>query len=335
MKKLKFIGIITLAALFAFSTMACDGGGGTGGGGGGDPVHVHEWNDTYTTIANATETTDGVEAITCKHDSSHTKDSRFNGEYAFGTTGLSYSLSYGNTGYEVSVGTAIGAIFIPDYHRPDADSLYLPVTRVLNFAGTGNNYDLVNTTITSVRNIPAGMTSLWYSDGFRNCTSLTSITIPAGVTRLGVQGTTPAYAGGPFRECTSLESVTFEEGSQLITIGYAAFYNCTSLTGITIPAGVTSIGQQAFYQCTSLASINIPAGVTNIGNGAFLGCSSLTSVTFEGTIPSSGFLTAFPSAVSDIRAKFYATDPANGTPGTYIITSGSGTAEDPFVWEKQ
>jgi len=39
--------------------------------------------------------------------------------------------------------------------------------------------------------------------------------------------------------------------------------------------------------------------------------------------------------MGDLRDKFYATDSDNGTPGTYIATSGSGTTADPFVWEKQ
>ncbi len=32
-------------------------------------------------------------------------------------------------------------------------------------------------------------------------------------------------------------------------IGYAAFVECSGLTSITIPEGVTSIGQDAFFDC--------------------------------------------------------------------------------------
>ena len=61
-------------------------------------------------------------------------------------------------------------------------------------------------------------------------------------------------------------------------IGDQAFRNCTSLTSVTIPAGVTSIGEYAFSGCTSLADIVIPDSVTSIGGHAFARCSNLKRV---------------------------------------------------------
>ena len=63
------------------------------------------------------------------------------------------------------------------------------------------------------------------------------------------------------------------------SIGYGAFYMCSTLHSITIPRGVTSIEKEAFEYCKALNSITIPEGVMSIGHFAFSGCSSLTSVT--------------------------------------------------------
>jgi len=62
-------------------------------------------------------------------------------------------------------------------------------------------------------------------------------------------------------------------------IAQQAFYQCTSLTGVTIPNTVISIGQQAFSGCTYLTSITVPNNVTSIGQSAFQGCTRLSSVT--------------------------------------------------------
>ena len=66
----------------------------------------------------------------------------------------------------------------------------------------------------------------------------------------------------------------------LTSIGSKAFYGCSGLSSVEIPAGVTSIGDQAFRECSGLTSVEIPAGVTYIDGDAFYKCSGLTSVTF-------------------------------------------------------
>ena len=54
------------------------------------------------------------------------------------------------------------------------------------------------------------------------------------------------------------------KGIAVTSIGAGAFFFCSGLTSIEIPAGVTSIGYSAFYGCSGLTSIEIPAGVTSI-----------------------------------------------------------------------
>ncbi len=67
-------------------------------------------------------------------------------------------------------------------------------------------------------------------------------------------------------------------GYPVTSIGNYAFYNCNSLTSITITDSVTSIGIWAFCGCNSLTSITIPESVISIGNDAFINLSSLENV---------------------------------------------------------
>jgi len=72
------------------------------------------------------------------------------------------------------------------------------------------------------------------------------------------------------------------------SVGAYAFYDCSGLTSVTIPQGVTNIEDHAFWGCSGLTSMTIPEGVTIIGEYAFLGCSGLTSVTMPKSVISSG-----------------------------------------------
>jgi len=115
-------------------------------------------------------------------------------------------------------------------------------------------------------------------------------------------------------------------GSNLSIIGEQAFQECVSIVSVTLPNKVNTLGIQAFYGCTNLTSITIPSSVTGIGESTFIR-TGLTRVTFLGTIPSRTFLDGFSG---DLANKFYATDKANGTPGTYTRPNSSSN-----TWTKQ
>ena len=57
-----------------------------------------------------------------------------------------------------------------------------------------------------------------------------------------------------------------------------AFYGCTELLSVVLPAQLTAIGDYCFEDCSSLASVRIPTPVKSIGPGAFAGCINLTDI---------------------------------------------------------
>ena len=192
------------------------------------------------------------------------------------STDLTCEVTYEGTDYKSSKYT--GAVVIPasvDY--------------------SGNTYSVTSigenafwrTSITSIT-IPEGVTSIG-EYAFEYCSSLSSINIPKSVTSIEV------YA---FHNCTGLPvengiyyadtylvdvvdntqtSYQIKEGTRFI--GDYAFMNCTNLTSITIPESVISMGWYVFDHCRALPSIKIPNSVTYIGHYAFLDCKSLSSIT--------------------------------------------------------
>ena len=162
-------------------------------------------------------------------------------------------------------------------------------------------------------NMEYSVTSIGNS-AFRDCSGLTSITIPNSVTSIGDNaffmcgGLTTVhitdleawcriifsnYASNPLNCAHHLymngsEITNFVIPNSVTSIGNYAFYDCTGLTSVTIPNSVISLGNYAFHNCTGLTSVTIPNSVTSIGDGAFRQCSSLFSVTIPNSVISLG-----------------------------------------------
>ena len=213
--------------------------------------------------------------------------------YAFKVDGIAYNKNGDGKSVYVSYGgDYTGPVTIPE--RVTYDGATYSVTSIGEFAFKDC------TGLTSVT-IPTSVTSIG-EEAFRGCTGLTSVTIPNSVTEIGYSafGGTPWYNNQPdgvvyigkvayeFKgEMASGTAINIKEGTVSIS-GYA-FYGCTGLTSITIPNSVTSIGEFAFSGCTGLSSVTIPSSVTSIGKSAFSGCTGLTSVTIPNSVTEIGW----------------------------------------------
>ena len=108
----------------------------------------------------------------------------------------------------------------------------------------------------------------WYDQ--RDC--IKNLVIEEGVTGIGT---------GAFYQCSKLTGVSLP--NTLTAIGSMSFYGCASLRGLTIPGTVSFIGNNAFNS-TSLRTVAIPSGITSISSRAFYNCSSLVSVSIPKSV---------------------------------------------------
>lgn len=102
-----------------------------------------------------------------------------------------------------------------------------------------------------------------------------------------IKNGTTTIVENAFYNCSELTGITIPDS--VVEIGNWAFDNCTALASVTLPNSITKISDTTFYGCESLKSITIPDSVTEIGNNAFAFCQSLTSITIPNSVTKLGF----------------------------------------------
>ena len=134
---------------------------------------------------------------------------------------------------------------------------------------------------------------------FDGCTSLSSLTFAAGENELYIPyfsysplktlriGRNLKYAFGedasPFKDKTTLTRVAFT-GNFVTNLYNNLFDGCTGITSISLPETLQSINGYAFRNCSKLSEIVVPEGVTTVGEHCFENCISLTSVSLPTTL---------------------------------------------------
>lgn len=110
---------------------------------------------------------------------------------------------------------------------------------------------------------------------------------------------TSAPADNPYRGKIEISaSVPVQDGMikifcPVVAIGEKAFWNCSAVTEVIIPEGVTTIEESAFSKC-GLTKVTIPETITTIGTDAFCECIDLTAVTIpQGVIGRSAFSSCY------------------------------------------
>jgi hypothetical protein len=153
----------------------------------------------------------------------------------------------------------------------------LPVTSIGD-AAFFESASLTNVTIgTNVASI--GGQAFSYS-------SLAAVTLPGSVTNLAFDA---------FFDCNSLTAINVSTNNPIYSSVAGVLFNESQTTlveypegkadGYIVPDSVTNIETDAFFDCTNLTSVSLPASVVGIGDYAFYACSALTAITVNTNNP--------------------------------------------------
>ena len=109
---------------------------------------------------------------------------------------------------------------------------------------------------------------------FQGAAKLTSLVIPTSVEKIQEQA---------FRQNYKLASVKFCEPSKITNLSAYSFWQCPSLTEVTLPSSITEIGK-VFLQCENLETVNVPANakLKTIKEDAFATNKKLKNFNFQG-----------------------------------------------------
>ena len=118
------------------------------------------------------------------------------------------------------------------------------------------------------------------------CQLEANLVVPGTYTLNDVEYKVTSIGADVFKEFKELETVVLPEG--LLSIGEAAFRECSNLRQVTFPNTLKEIGANVFMYDKKLETVVLPEGLQTIGGAAFRECSNLRQVTFPKTLKKIG-----------------------------------------------
>ncbi|MBP5561984.1 MAG: leucine-rich repeat domain-containing protein [Muribaculaceae bacterium] len=124
---------------------------------------------------------------------------------------------------------------------------------------------------------------------FKDCTSLSSVTLAPSVETLGAeafagdaaltsvefpQGTALTVIGEKAFMGSGVESINLQDCDNLKTVGMWALAN-TPVQSVVLPQGVQEVGTGAFFYDTQLQQVSLPEGISSIGDFLLAGDNSV------------------------------------------------------------
>lgn len=163
---------------------------------------------------------------------------------------------------------------------------------------------------------------------YGNSITTPTVVIPEKVSYAGQEYRVTRVGNQTFQGCTSVTSVTIPVG--VTSIGYQAFYNANNVTLATgFPSTLKVIEGNCFYMCRNLGSIVLPEGLTTLGTGCFTRTfdygGKIEEFVFPGTLTTyineQGETVDFATICSDRKA---------GDVGKIVINANEDWDELPF-----